>query len=285
MLLDIVQPVSQLTSVDPEPTPPVMEERTPAQPKLPKKSVTFVCDANLVSVRLIPARPRPLFETDSESGTSESSAEEEEDEEESTESSDSSEEDVAEKMSKLVITRSKRSMAPRRPAKPHVTTMPTHPSKIKRNTNRQKRKQTGITAMQNTIAAKTEDIREQWVKRRTGLMSTKKFGRAVQRRPNSGDRDRGLPTNPSLIRYTASAPTIRTSPGDDSRLLRLRKGMDFYHIAPRNDVFRLQRTSGQERTKEYAWEIANGAPLVTTPSIAPLYGTGEALTVTTLPKL
>lgn len=266
-------------------------ETKPTRKVKRKKRVTFRKDSELVSIREISPRPNRSDSEDNCEGADSSSDSDSSDSDSSSSDEDSDEDDdddnvsLEDKMSKLVLkhTRDKYRKKQKAPDIP-TRTIPPRPPRLRRP-----RPTKPITAKR--VADKLPSLSQQTAKpdparsRQQLSTTSRKFGRLLQpRRPQSctETRDRLKQRPPSPVTVRASSATARPSlsltsrSGDDDSINRRASSSSMYRVAPQNDRYAsldglYNRNSGQERTKFYAWQVANGAPLVTTPGIAPMY--------------
>lgn len=257
------------------------------------KRVTFVSDAHLVSVREIPARP-----SSSISYSTESSAESEESDVSSSDVSESSDSDdsdtnVDTKQSNVNNNNSKTKLhnTPKGKSKKKSTPKP----KVKQPPNLQPRTRRLSTPIANPLRHRTlgQDKKENSKEptfsiapsyrynpenptRRRPLSSS---GIRTSQQPSSSSRSPSRPSsavpliNLRLVSCRASETYTQKHPKPASPRKALREAIGRYKVSN-------MPNSGQERTKLYAWQVANGAPLVTTPGITPFCS--EQTTITKL---
>lgn len=284
-----------------------VEEQTLTKKPSPlkMKRVTFVSDEHLVSIREIPARPSSSrsYSTESSVDDSEDSNSTSSESSDSSSSSDTDDEDSdAEtnvKFSKLSVTSSKQLLK----MKASNTTASKSKkkfvckSRIKQNASYQLKARRLRTSSVSTPKHKAlghdrnGSIREQAA---SGVTSAHKSSIDTSvRRPVSCS---GLRTSHQpyrvLSRPSSAVPLInlslvrcRTSDNSSTKSLSPRKTLRNSNGQVASQNVRPARmnnfpNSGQERTKLYAWQVANGAPLVTTPGITPFCS--EQTTITKL---
>lgn len=263
-----------------------------------KKKVTFACGKNLVHIREIPARPKtPIWSGSEESGS---------DSDESTSDSDGSRsQDEAESVDQLTS-----DLANRCSIKSGSTTYANNQTiskngvnsvNMKRSLHRSPQKvKTGrdMSTPSNHSIVKSAFLQGGTQRRKPFIpfsVTSRRYAesnKSLKPQTQKGNAVRPHTTNSYMLRMMsgASAPKLSMSyrmrqSEDDSNLLSKRKSLQqgsLTNIPPQNDRYsRVGDTitnSGEERSKFYAWQVANGAPLMTTPGIAPLYSEHVTLT-------
>lgn len=267
-----------------------------------KKKVTFASGKDLVRIREIPARPvTPTWsgneESETDSGSSTSSSDD----------SDSQDEEVTvdEVTTSLPIQCSLKPAASIASSRnPVVSKGSTPVSGIARTPPRRPARKSRLDRRKgpstNQPVIKPTFLRDSVPRRRPFISFS-----ATSRRYSDGDNIKSqkpaakesLPrphtTNSYMLRIMGTTtPKLNMSyrarqSEDDSNLLAKRKSIQqspLTNIPPQNDRYNRVGSSssisnsGEERTKFYAWQVANGAPLITTPGIAPLYSEHVTLT-------
>ena len=252
-----------------------------------RKRVTFKKDSELVSIREIPARENRSDSSDNDDVEDSSSDSETEDSSSAT-SSDNEDDDktngnIVDQISKLVLKHTGV-----RTAKPVLPTrsIPPRPPRLRRprvpHAHLKKKDKVAQSKNQTKPKGNNENTRQSYM-----TVPTVSVGRLTQfRRPQSSVADqqekvKRRPTSPTAQRSRSAMPslTFTTRSPNASSVTSI-----YGSLASVNDRYNTSdnsnTNSGQERTKFYAWQVANGAPLVTTPGISPLYN--EQVTVTKL---
>lgn len=253
-----------------------------------RKKVTFKKDSELVTIREIPARDNRSDSSDN-GASSDSSTEDDSDDSSDVDSSNDDDVtnggDIVDQISKLVLrhTRDK-------PVKPlnFVRSIPPRPPRLRRPRVAAANKKIEKPQSKNqTRTLNNQNSSESARSQSASLLPAPSFGRLTQvRRPQScatSQRAKVKRESPVHQRSTSAKPsltlTTRTINGHGMSPMygSLPSTNDRHHVTDGSNT-----NSGQERTKYYAWQVANGAPLVTTPGIAPLCA--EQVTVTKLKK-
>ncbi|XP_067952226.1 uncharacterized protein [Watersipora subatra] len=242
-----------------------------------RKKVTFKKD--LVSIREIPARENCSDSSDELSLSSSS-----EDSDDSSDSDCSSDVEVGsggnlvDQISKLVLRHTQnKSVKPMQ----NLRSIPSRPPRLRRPraSATHQRKTEKITQHRNQPSHNYHDSRTSSAAL-TALPSVSAARLSQAHRPQSCTSDQMQKLkrrvhSPSVPRSTSAKPSLSLTnrsclTGGSPTIY----SMDKTLADPSNT------NSGQERTKLYAWQVANGAPLVTTPGISPLYS--EQVTLTRL---
>lgn len=237
-----------------------------------KKRVTFKRESELVSIRLISPRPNRSDSSDNEL-SSESS---EEDDSDSDESSDSELVDhLVTNASKMMLQHTKRKVKVTsqvsKPATLRVQQLRrprlVPPTQQKLNVSNSPGKSQSISEAPK-VKLTMQNINHRGMNRLTSLRRAQSC--------NVDPRNRAKEANNP--RATSAAASLSLS----NRKLTTASASSMYSIPPQNERYSqiesLHANSGQERTKFYAWQVANGAPLVTTPGITPLCAEHVTLT-------
>lgn len=286
--------------------------RARSRMKKPKRKVTFVQGADLVSIRYIPPRSGTPISSIEGSASSGSSSEEESDSESSdgdtSDEDDDIDDDLLSRVSRLACRSSETKPLKSSLKKTNTMQSVNNPSKAA-STKSKTRSSTNYNirsslAKRRLVMPKSTAVLETHThnhmrnsngsrKAQTDTIvapSAKRFGTVYRpiSRPLScpTNQQRTQPTNPLVVRENTTPKlrlSFRSRFGEDSSVLEpmTAKTTSVNNgIGPQNERYSWMTSSGQERTKLYAWQVANGAPLVTTPSIAPMYS--EQVSVTKL---
>lgn len=254
----------------------------------------FKKDSELVSIREIPARENKSDSSDNDILLDDSSTDEESETSVSDTSSDedSDEEDarsMVDKISRLVLRHTRGDKRGRPVNNNGARTIPPRPPRLRRPRPAPHRALQKFTLAKSQGKAINTQLANDATKSKTVTGSANSYGRLTQlRRAQSCSSDqreklkRRPPSPSNQIRSSSAkaALSLNTRPSnsiaaDTSLSLATCLTNDRYTLGEKSYT-----NSGQERTKLYAWQVANGAPLVTTPGISPLYA--EQVTVTKL---
>lgn len=281
------------------------EDKTETKPagKRNCKRVTFRKDCELVSIREISPRRNKSDSSDNGEASGSSSEGDSSDSDSSSSECDSSEEEgddddddnanLMKKMSKLVLkhTRSK-------PQKKDVLprTIPARPPRLRRPRPPKAATVKCVPEKFIVTSSVSQNKNELAKPKPPTSLATRKFGRILHhRRPRSCTDTRDIlkqrPSSPVINRASSAKPSLSLTSRSHSSDNMIRRGSisnyssQFYRVPPQSERYNAvdsnnNMNSGQERTKFYAWQVANGAPLITTPGIAPMYT--EQVTLTRL---
>ena len=268
-----------------------------------RKKVTFRKDSELVSIREISPRPNRSDSSDNccDSSSSDSESSDSESSSSEGESSDDDDDDsnFINKVSKLVLRHTRDKPAKTADGVIPTRPIPPRPPRLRRPRASRppatKKPSEKLTSPSSPLPSKGDVSKPN--KPATLSTTTRKYGRSlILRRPQSctepRDRLKQRPPSPVLTRVSSARASLSMSSGSrptqDETIIRRRivsASSAMMRVAPQNDRYASldsnnNTNSGQERTKFYAWQVANGAPLVTTPGIAPMYS--EQVTLTRL---
>lgn len=267
-----------------------------------RKKVTFRKDSELVSIREISPRPNrsdssdnccDTSSSDSDSSDSDSSSSEEDSNED-----DDDDSNLVNKVAKIVLKHTRGNSE--KSTKGVIITRPIlpRPPRLRRPRASKppaKRPPDKPTNPASPVPNKSETLKPS--KPSTLTATGRKYGRSlIMRRPQSctenRERLKQRPPSPILTRASSARASLSLSstnraPQEEGSIRRriASASSAMMRVTPQSERYASLDTynntnSGQERTKFYAWQVANGAPLVTTPGIAPMYS--EQVTLTRL---
>lgn len=248
-----------------------------------KKRVTFKKASELVSIREISPRPNRTPESTDNGALSSSDSSSDSDSDCSTStdtSSDDDEVDFANKISKLVLRHTRSMDKSNKSAKTRGASrvIPPRPVRLRRPlpqpNNRRKLPLRNSNNNVSNEAQKSKSLSQ--LSLTNNSHSIPRIAHRAQSSTDIRDKTKIRPSSPRSKSATSLTLTSRLAAAGSTMygsLTTVSQNDRNSHQANKNNT-----NSGQERTKFYAWQIANGAPLVTTPGIAPLYSEQTTLT-------